>query len=228
VETQTRNGPSGDGEVPVHDVSIRVGLADHGTPELRLQQEVHRQPEIDAVSDSGLDASFGAALLVGYHARAGAGPGVLNHTWVGKELHDLRLNGEPVGEIALVAMVAEHFGVPIALVTGDGVACREARARLRDVRTMDVKRSVDRFSVETEHPAVAARRIEEAAAESVRAAARLDVAPTPEAPRLLRPELGFMANHLISVPWTFWVVGVGNMLATCVGLLRFSHRKGWV
>jgi hypothetical protein len=37
-----------------------------------------------------------------------------------------------------------------------------------------------------------------------------------------------MANHLISVPWTFWVVGVGNMLATCVGLLRFSHRKGWV
>jgi D-aminopeptidase len=34
---------------------------------------------------------------------------------VGKELHDLRLNGEPVGEIALVATVAEHFGVPIAL-----------------------------------------------------------------------------------------------------------------
>lgn len=39
---------------------------------------------------------------------------------------------------------------------------------------------------------------------------------------------GFLVNHLISEPWTFWVVGVGSMLATCVGLLLFFRRKGWV
>ena len=39
---------------------------------------------------------------------------------------------------------------------------------------------------------------------------------------------GFMVNHLISHPWTFWVIGVGSMLATCVGLLVFFRRKGWV
>ncbi len=39
---------------------------------------------------------------------------------------------------------------------------------------------------------------------------------------------GFMVTHLISHPWTFWVIGVGSMLATCVGLLVFFHRKGWV
>jgi hypothetical protein len=37
-----------------------------------------------------------------------------------------------------------------------------------------------------------------------------------------------MVNHLIGAPWTFWVVGVGSMFATWVGLLRFFHRKGWV
>jgi magnesium transporter len=33
---------------------------------------------------------------------------------------------------------------------------------------------------------------------------------------------------LIRPAWTFWVVGVGSMAATCVGLLIFFRRKGWV
>jgi magnesium transporter len=39
---------------------------------------------------------------------------------------------------------------------------------------------------------------------------------------------GYMINHLISSPWTFWVIGVGSMLLTCTALLVFFHRKGWV
>jgi magnesium transporter len=39
---------------------------------------------------------------------------------------------------------------------------------------------------------------------------------------------GFMVNHLITRPWTFWVIGIGSMLATCVGLLVFFRRKNWV
>lgn len=39
---------------------------------------------------------------------------------------------------------------------------------------------------------------------------------------------GFMINHLITSEWTFWIVGVGSMLATCAGLFVFFHRKGWV
>jgi magnesium transporter len=33
---------------------------------------------------------------------------------------------------------------------------------------------------------------------------------------------------LIRPTWTFWVLGVGSMVATCVGLLIFFRRKGWV
>jgi magnesium transporter len=39
---------------------------------------------------------------------------------------------------------------------------------------------------------------------------------------------GYMITHLISREWTFWVVGVGSMAATCAALLAFFHRKGWV
>ena len=38
----------------------------------------------------------------------------------------------------------------------------------------------------------------------------------------------YMVSDLIHAEWTFWVVGVGSMVATCVGLLIYFHRKGWV
>jgi magnesium transporter len=39
---------------------------------------------------------------------------------------------------------------------------------------------------------------------------------------------GYLVNDLISPPWTFWVLGIGSMLATCAGLLRVFRRKGWL
>ncbi len=39
---------------------------------------------------------------------------------------------------------------------------------------------------------------------------------------------GYLVTDLIRAPWTFWVLGVGSMLATSVGLLRRFQRKGWV
>jgi D-amino peptidase len=127
----------------------------------------------------GLDSTFAAALLVGFHARAGAGPGGLNHTWVGRELQNLRIDGEPAGEIALIARICRHHGVPIALVTGDDVACAEATALLGEVETVAVKRSIDRYAVETEHPSVTTARIEAAAKRAVEGAAELEVEPEP-------------------------------------------------
>jgi magnesium transporter len=39
---------------------------------------------------------------------------------------------------------------------------------------------------------------------------------------------GYLVTDLLGPPWTFWVFGVGSMLATCAGLLQFFRRKGWV
>jgi D-amino peptidase len=46
----------------------------------------------------GLDDSFDAAVFVGYHSCAGTEGGVLNHTLLGKEIQNMFLNGEPIGE----------------------------------------------------------------------------------------------------------------------------------
>jgi D-amino peptidase len=115
----------------------------------------------------GLSADFQAACFAGYHARAGIQHGVLNHTWMGKEIHNIYLNGEVCGETRLVAGFAGFLGVPVALVTGDEAVCEEARALLGDVETVAVKKGIDRFAAELLPPSVSQALIREAAARAL-------------------------------------------------------------
>ncbi len=39
---------------------------------------------------------------------------------------------------------------------------------------------------------------------------------------------GWLVNSAIAPTWTFFVLGLGSMLATCVVLVRFFRRKGWM
>jgi len=57
--------------------------------------------------DSG--GGFDAALLIGYHARAGTARAILDHTYADKVL-DARLNGRSVGEVGLNAALAGCTG----------------------------------------------------------------------------------------------------------------------
>ncbi len=38
---------------------------------------------------------------------------------------------------------------------------------------------------------------------------------------------GYMVTHLINHEWTFFVIGIGSMIATGIALLAFFRRKGW-
>src|SRR5437762_47384 len=53
----------------------------------------------------GIDGGFDAAMCIGYHARAGTKNAVLDHTYTDRVL-EARLNGRPVGELALNAALA--------------------------------------------------------------------------------------------------------------------------
>jgi D-amino peptidase len=66
----------------------------------------------------GIDESFDAVMLLGYHARAETAGGTLAHTWSSHVL-ELMLNGRPIGEAAWAAAFAGHFGVPVAMISGD-------------------------------------------------------------------------------------------------------------
>ena len=115
---------------------------------------------------SGLDESFGLALLIAYHARAGAERAVMCHTYTGS-ITSLKLNDIEVGEIGADAAIAGHFGVPVGLVTGDRAACEEARTLLDDVETVAVKEGVSRSAAICLPPAEAREMIRQAAAAAV-------------------------------------------------------------
>jgi D-amino peptidase len=92
-----------------------------------------------------LDRSFAGIVLLCYHARAGTRGGVLAHSFSSVAIHEMRLNGKPIGEIGMDAACAGARGVPVILVSGDEAACAEARKLLgRDVETVATKRGISR------------------------------------------------------------------------------------
>jgi D-amino peptidase len=93
----------------------------------------------------GVDGGFDAVFLVGYHQREGGGDGILNHTFIGRIVQEIRINGEPTDEAFVNAGLAGAFGVPVALVTGDSAVCAEAERRLPGVVTAPVKEAFDRY-----------------------------------------------------------------------------------
>ena len=111
----------------------------------------------------GLDSSFDAIIFLGYHGSIGASQSVLSHTYNPRAIWEVRINGEIVGESALNALVAAHYGVPIALVTGDQVTADEARRLNPAPVCVEVKRSISRYASDSLHPEVARDRIQAAA-----------------------------------------------------------------
>ena len=148
----------------------------------------------------GLDESFGVAFFIGYHARAGTENAILDHTYSGKVVAHVELNGKPVGEIGLNAALAGTYGVPVGLVTGDQAATEEARALLGpNLKTVTVKRAVGNQAAICLHPEEAQSLIRQAADEALGAA----VAPMLlDGPPVLRVRLksSLMADYASLIP----------------------------
>ena len=117
----------------------------------------------------GLDESFDAVIFVGYHAKAGSPRGLFAHTGSGI-LRDLRINGRSVGEGGMNAILAQWYGVPVVMVTGDDVAIEEQRETVPGVRGVVVKRAINSRAVELRPLVDTRREIQVAAKESVAAA----------------------------------------------------------
>ena len=111
-----------------------------------------------------LEEGADACLLVGMHAMAGTPDGILNHTVSGQAWQNLWFNDTLVGETGINAALCGAFGTPVALVTGDEAACREAAALLGDrLTTVSVKRGLGARSARLIPPVRARRLVEEGA-----------------------------------------------------------------
>jgi D-amino peptidase len=115
----------------------------------------------------GLDGSFDAVFMLAYHGAIGAEHAVLSHTYNPAAIWEVRLNGVPVGESALNALVALHHDVPVVLITGDDATADEARPFMPDIEAVVVKRSITRFAAESLHPDRACALIQAGAARAL-------------------------------------------------------------
>ena len=100
----------------------------------------------------GIDGGFGAVLFVGYHASTTNPAGVRAHTMSSANLADVRIQGVSVPEAGFNAAIAGHFGVPIAMITGDDVIVKEAQALLGPIEGVAVKQALGFHSAKTLTP----------------------------------------------------------------------------
>ena len=129
----------------------------------------------------GLDQTFGAIFFIGYHGAVDAPPAILSHTYSPRLVAGAAVDALPVGEAGLNCLVAAHFGVPVALVSGDQHAGAELRHLAPGVEAVEVKSSLTRFAALSLHP--------EEARDRIRAGARRALGRLPElAPPRVAPD----------------------------------------
>jgi len=114
----------------------------------------------------GIDESFDAAMLVGYHAMAGTLGGIMEHTITGG-VHRLWVNGIPTGEMGLAAGVAGRYGVPVVMVSSDEAGCREAEGLIPGVITAATKEGFGRYMARLLHPSETGPAIQKAAHDGI-------------------------------------------------------------
>jgi D-amino peptidase len=115
----------------------------------------------------GLDSSFNAVFLLGFHAKAGTKDATLPHTYSSRTIYKVRINGKEFGETALNAALAGQFGVPVVLVSGDQSLCAEARKVIRGVTTFQTKIALSGTSVLSAVPQVVRENLRKTAKKAI-------------------------------------------------------------
>ena len=212
----------------------RIVIKDsHGNSKNLLIEDL--EPGVELVSGhgagtdgmmQGIDASFGATMLVGYHAMAGTAGGIMEHTITGG-VHRLWINGEETGEMGLSAGVAGTFGVPLAMVSSDAAGCLEASRLVPGVETATTKVGVGRYMGRLLHPSETGPSIEAAAERGVRRASsgspKKYEEPTTVRVEFNRTEEADMGAKLVTGPKRV----DGYTLERTFGTYGEAHRFAW-
>jgi D-amino peptidase len=161
----------------------------------------------------GLDNSFDGVCFVSYHGSIGAERAVLSHTYNPRAIWEVRINGEVVGESAINALVAAHYGVPVIFVSGDAATAEEAQGIAPHAEKVVVKQSLGRFAAAHIHPTIACDMLRLGAARAVRNIKSMKP-PVFKRPVLL--EVAFQVADMAE--WALWVRGVERVEARTVVL----------
>lgn len=151
----------------------------HATMRNLLIEELHPQAQLLSGRPKpysmmqGIDASFDAVFFTGYHAAAGTQDAILDHSYSGAAVRQIKLGNLVVGEAGLNAALAGHFKVPVALVTGDATAVAQVKKLIPHVEPVAVKQPIGRLAALSYQPVEARRRIKDGAAKALKRAREL-------------------------------------------------------
>jgi D-amino peptidase len=88
-----------------------------------------------------------AALFLGYHAKFGTAKSTFDHTYSGRSINRVNVNGNPASEFLLNAYVLGELGVPVVLVAGEAQLLKDDVARHAPwAETVALKQSLSRLS----------------------------------------------------------------------------------
>ena len=201
----------------------------HGSARNLLIEELHPQAQLISGRPKphgmmqGIDATVDAVFLTGYHAAAGTQNGVLDHTFRGATVRQIRLGTLVAGEAAFNAALAGHFKVPVALVTGDATAVAQTKRILTQVEAVAVKEPVGRLAARSYSPVEARRRIKEGAVRALKRAKDLKpfILPRPVMLELdcVNPA---MADQCMMIP------GMSRVNATAVAYKARDAEQAYV
>jgi D-amino peptidase len=149
-----------DGVLDCGDVDIVVsdghgGMKNIQPEDLRSEASLVRGTPKPLSQMAGIDGSYDAALFIGYHSKKGTLHGVISHTFSGRTIHSLTINGYEVGETAMNAAIAGYYGVPLVFVSGDLAVTQEAVELNPNITTVAVKDAIGRAAAKCLHPEIA-------------------------------------------------------------------------
>ncbi len=136
-----------------HD-SARNLIAARLPPEARLVRGWSGHPYLMV---DGLDASFQALLMIGYHSRAGSNANPLAHTMTGSAAY-VKINDLYASEFSINAYTAALENVPVVFVSGDAGLCADAATLVPAVTGVAVKQGLGGSSINL-HPHLAVEKI---------------------------------------------------------------------
>jgi D-amino peptidase len=163
----------------------------------------------------GIDASYDAAGLIGYHAREGSEIACLDHSAYSETFAAIYINDYEVGEYGLVGGFLGYYGVPVVFAAGDQSFEAQMKELVPNIAFTVTKTALSRYSAINVHPNRAAEMIREAAADGI--SRRNEIEPIVFSPPIT---VKIVFHKPLMAQLAEWVPGV-KKLDACT--LSFTH-----
>lgn len=103
-----------------------------------------------------IDGSYDALIIFGHAGGGVTFNGVIDHTYNGAKIYNIRMNDKTLNTEALLnAAIAGHYDVPLVAIIGDRAVASEVSAEISGVECIVVKEGLSRFSAKSIHPSKA-------------------------------------------------------------------------